>query len=322
MKLVTYISEEQPTATLGMLVENDEAVVALQAVHCRTESVEHPVLSSMQSLIEAGDMGLALAKACAGKARTGEIRRTDQLQLLAPLPCPVQIRDCLCFEEHLLRSMEAATQLTGQAPSLNQVAMLETFHQQPIYYKANRFAVVGPDVDVVWPAYSKMMDYELELGMVLGRTGRDICLEDARKHIFGYTIFNDLSARDAQLAEMAGQLGPCKGKDFDGANVMGPCIVTADEFDPENARMTVLINGETIAEGNSGTMYHKFEDLIAYISRSETLHAGEILGSGTVGKGSGLEMGRLLQAGDVVELTVDGIGTLRNRILTSPTQDK
>ena len=158
--------------------------------------------------------------------------------------------------------------------------------------------------------------------MVLGRTGRDICLEDARKHIFGYTIFNDLSARDAQLAEMAGQLGPCKGKDFDGANVMGPCIVTADEFDPENARMTVLINGETIAEGNSGTMYHKFEDLIAYISRSETLHAGEILGSGTVGKGSGLEMGRLLQAGDVVELTVDGIGTLRNRILTSPTQDK
>ena len=161
------------------------------------------------------------------------------------------------------------------------------------------------------------MDYELEIGMVLGRTGVKISREQAGEYIFGYTIFNDLSARDTQLLEMEGQLGPTQGKDFDGGNVFGPCIVTADEFSPDDARMTVRVNGEVRSEGRSGDMMYSFEDLIAYISRDETLYAGEILGSGTVGGGCGLEAGKLLESGDVVELEIEGIGSLRNRIIAS-----
>ena len=317
MKLVTFTSSRSGPAILGGLTAGEDTVVDLQAVRRRHASTDHPALESMQHLIESGAEGLALAQNCLASAEAAECIPVGDVRLLAPLPVPIQIRDCLCFEEHLVRSLEAASRLTGKEPSERQQAMFRTFRQQPIYYKANRFAVVGPDVDVVWPAYSELMDYELELGMVLGRTGRNITPEQAGDYIFGYTIFNDLSARDTQLVEMEGQLGPAKGKDFDGANIMGPCIVTADEFDPNNAQMRVRINGEVIAEGNSGTMYHSFFDLIAFISRDETLHAGEILGSGTVGKGSGLEVGRLLASGDVVELEVEGIGVLKNRILSA-----
>ena len=180
---------------------------------------------------------------------------------------------------------------------------------------------MGPDHEVRWPAYSQLMDYELEMGMVLGRTGVNISREGAGDYIFGYTIFNDLSARDTQMIEMVGGLGPTKGKDFDGANVLGPCIVTADEFDPNNANMRVRVNGELRSEGNSRTMLYRFEDLIAYISRDETLHAGEILCSGTVGGGCGLEQGKFLASGDVVELEIEGIGVLRNRIVSAARAD-
>lgn len=173
------------------------------------------------------------------------------------------------------------------------------------------------DYHVRWSAYSKLMDYELEMTMVLGQTGVNIDRDDAGAYVFGYTIFNDLSARDTQFAEMVGGLGPTKGKDFDGANVLEPCIVTADEFDPYAARMTVRVNGEVRSEGDSRTMRYRFEDLIAYISRDETLHAGEILCSGTVGGGCGMEQGRLLESGDVVELEIEGIGVLRNRIVSA-----
>ena len=152
------------------------------------------------------------------------------------------------------------------------------------------------------------------MGMVLGRGGRNIPASTAADHIFGYTIFNDFSARDVQGPEMA-SLGPSKSKDFDGGNVFGPCIVTADEFDPADTGMSVRINGEVVSAGRSGTMHYSFAELIAYISQDETLHTGEIICSGTVGMGSGLETGRYLAHGDTVELSIDGIGTLRNRVL-------
>ena len=115
---------------------------------------------------------------------------------------------------------------------------------------------------------------------------------------------------------MAGQLGPAKGKDFDTGNVFGPWIVTADELgDPYQLQMTARVNGEVWGGGSSSAMHHRFEDLIAFISQSETLHAGEIIGSGTVGTGCGLELGRFLQSGDVVELEIERIGVLRNRFV-------
>ena len=160
-----------------------------------------------------------------------------------------------------------------------------------------------------------MLDYELELACVIGRAGRDIPVNQAGAHIFGYTIFNDLSARDAQGREMAGQLGPAKGKDFDTGNVFGPWIVTADAIgDAQDLDMAVRVNGERRGGGNSRDMHHGFADIIAFISQSETLYPGEILGSGTVGTGCGLEIGRYLEDGDEIELEIENIGVLRNVI--------
>ena len=192
---------------------------------------------------------------------------------------------------------------------------IDTFNRQPIYYKGNRFAVIGPDDDVIWPSYSKAMDFELELACYIGRKGRDIPRDKARDYILGYTIFNDMSARDAQAIEMVGMLGPAKSKDFDTGNVMGPCLVTADEIgDPYDLNMIARVNGEEWGRGNTRDMRWQFEDLIAHISRSETLYPGEVLGSGTVGNGCGLEQLRFLKPDDVIELEIDGIGILRTRV--------
>jgi 2-keto-4-pentenoate hydratase/2-oxohepta-3-ene-1,7-dioic acid hydratase in catechol pathway len=160
------------------------------------------------------------------------------------------------------------------------------------------------------------MDFELEFGCYIGKAGCDIAKEKAREHIFGYTLFNDFSARDEQTKEMAGQLGPGKGKDFDGGNAMGPCLVTADELtDPYRLTMAVRVNGEEWGRGNSSDMHWTFEDCIAHASRAETVFPGEFFGSGTVGNGCGLEQLRFLQSGDTVELEVEGIGILRNRVV-------
>jgi 2-keto-4-pentenoate hydratase/2-oxohepta-3-ene-1,7-dioic acid hydratase in catechol pathway len=313
MRLVTFRRHSEREERLGALDRTSGHVVDLAAVQARRGRESAPALRSMQDLIEAGSPGLDLAEECLAAANTAEMLDRAAVTLLAPLPVPVQIRDCLCFEEHLLGALAAFERLGQPVPALT-VSMLETFRRRPIWYKANRFAVVGPDVEVVWPRYSSVMDYECEMAAVIGVGGRDIPKARAASHIFGFTIFNDLSARDAQT-EMAGGLGPAKSKDFDGANVFGPSIVTCDEFDPYDARMIVRVNGEKRSEGTSGAMKYRFEDLIAFISECETLHAGEILCSGTVGGGCGLEQGRFLEPGDVVELEIEGIGRLATRIM-------
>jgi 2-keto-4-pentenoate hydratase/2-oxohepta-3-ene-1,7-dioic acid hydratase in catechol pathway len=240
---------------------------------------------------------------------------------------PPQMRDCLCFELHLKQAFASARKITAmQGPDPEQaLAEIERsgpppapaiFYKQPIYYKANRFAVIGTDEEVVWPAYSKFLDFELEFGVFMKDKVTDAPKEGALKHVFGYTIFNDMSARDAQALEMEGRLGPAKGKDFDTGNPMGPCLVTADEIsDPYNLTMIARVNGEEWGRGSSSTMYWRFEDLISYISRSETLYPGEFLGSGTVGNGCGLEHMRFIKPGDVIELEVERIGVLRNRVV-------
>ena len=155
--------------------------------------------------------------------------------------------------------------------------------------------------------------------MFLGKGGKNFSRSDAHEAIFGYCIFNDFSARDAQIREMQGQLGPAKGKDFDTGNAMGPWLVTADEIpDPYNLVMIARINGEEWSRGNSREMHHQFEDILLHASKDETLYAGEFFGSGTVGGGCGLELGRFLQAGDVIELEVEGLGTLANTLVSLP----
>jgi 2-keto-4-pentenoate hydratase/2-oxohepta-3-ene-1,7-dioic acid hydratase in catechol pathway len=226
----------------------------------------------------------------------------DQAHLLAPLR-PRTLRDFLAFEGHL---KNAYRNLGRDIPP--------EWYEIPAYYKGLPDTVVGPDTEVSWPAYSDELDHELELAAVIGRTVKDVPAEDAESCIFGYTIWNDLSARDVQRREGAVGMGPGKAKDWDGSNVLGPCIVTADELDAGNLAMRVRVNGETWGESSSAEMHHTFADMIAYASQAQTLYPGEVFGSGTAPGGSGLELDRWLQPGDIVELDIEGIGVLRNRI--------
>ncbi|MGC1778108.1 MAG: fumarylacetoacetate hydrolase family protein [Xanthobacteraceae bacterium] len=327
MRLVTF--RNKSAERLGALVRDDAQIVDLELAFTARGGGSAPALGSMQALIAAGEAGLSQAKSAIDVALrdgTGVVAAASA-QVLAPLPIPPQMRDFLCFEKHLIQAFGQARRVRAAATPDPEAAMREMeakgvlavpeiWYERPIFYKPSRFAVSGPNQDVVWPRYSKIMDYELEFCCVIGMPGRDISRVDARKHIFGYTIFNDFSARDEQVIEMPGQLGPGKGKDFDNSNPVGPCIVTADEIpDPYSLTMVVRVNGEERGRGNSSEMHWKFEDCIAHVSRDETLHPGEILCSGTVGNGSGLEIGKFLNAGDVVELDVEKIGVLRNRVL-------
>jgi 2-keto-4-pentenoate hydratase/2-oxohepta-3-ene-1,7-dioic acid hydratase in catechol pathway len=316
MKLATFTTQEDSISRVGVVTGDGGTLVDLGTA-LASAGFDPRSASSMQDVIEGGADCLAMIRTAIASF-AGEPVPISKATLLAPLPRPVQMRDCMCFEEHLVGSSQAAMRLQGRTePSERSLKMHEIFKLRPIYYKANRMAVTGPDTDVHWPAYSQLMDYELEMACVIGKAGRDIPREEARAHIFGFTIFNDFSARDTQGPEMESGLGPSKSKDFDGANALGPWIVTIDEFYPDNAAMTVRVNGEVRSVGNSVTMTVKFEDLIAFISTSETLHAGEILGSGTVGGGCGLEAGKLLADGDVIELEIEGIGVLRNRVFAA-----
>jgi 2-keto-4-pentenoate hydratase/2-oxohepta-3-ene-1,7-dioic acid hydratase in catechol pathway len=262
-----------------------------------------PGFSSVLEIVEGGSN--AIDRAHESLKRSPTVLAVGNVRLLAPIPHPPQMRDFLCFEQHLLQAFKAI----GKNPP-------QAWYERPIFYHPNRFSVCGPDTEVPWPSYTERLDFELEFGCYIGKPGKDIPKERAREHIFGYTIFNDFSARDEQTKEMAGQLGPGKGKDFDNANAMGPCLVTADELrDPYRLEMKVRVNGEEWGRGNSRDMHWKFEDCIAHASRSETLHSGEFFGSGTVGNGCGLEQLKFLKPNDVVELEVEGIGVLRNKVV-------
>jgi 2-keto-4-pentenoate hydratase/2-oxohepta-3-ene-1,7-dioic acid hydratase in catechol pathway len=246
-----------------------------------------------------GDMVSFIA---AGAPAAGERRPVDGARLLAPLR-PRSLRDFLAFEGH----MQAALSRLGRP-------IPEEWYEVPAYYKGLPDTVIGPDEEIPWPAWIERLDHELELGAVIGRRCRDVSAGEAVECIFGYTIWNDVSARDVQARELPIGMGPGKAKDWDGSNVLGPCLVTADELAADDLRMLVRVNGEVWGEDSTATMHWSFGDMIAYASRSQTLHPGELLGSGTATGGSGLELDRRLEPGDLVELEVDGIGVLRNRI--------
>ena len=161
-----------------------------------------------------------------------------------------------------------------------------------------------------------MLDYELEFAAVIGQKGTNIAREAAWDYIAGYMVFNDVSARDIQSREMGGMLGPTKGKDMDTGNVFGPYLVTPDEFDPRHDHvMTARINQEEWSRGFTSMMNHDFADIIHYISQCETLYPGDVIGSGTVPTGCGIELKKFIQPGDVVELEVAGLGILKNRFV-------
>jgi 2-keto-4-pentenoate hydratase/2-oxohepta-3-ene-1,7-dioic acid hydratase in catechol pathway len=326
MRLVTFVGADQRLRA-GALVDADRSVIDLETAAQAVKGADSRSLASVQSLIEGGAAALELAREAVDRAPpTSRVDRAA-VRLRAPIQPPPQIRDCSCFELHLKQSFAAARRVRVRREPDPEAAfqaldttaddrVIETARRQPIYYKANRFAVIGADDDVMWPAYSRALDFELEWGCYIAKPTKDAAVETAGDAIFGYTIFNDVSARDAQMLEMPGQLGPAKSKDFDTGNVMGPCLVTADEIpDPYNLTMIARVNGEEWGRGNTGDAMWTFEQVIAHISRSETLHPGEFLGSGTVGNGSGVEHLRYLKPDDVVELEVEKLGVLRTRFV-------
>ena len=223
--------------------------------------------------------------------------------LCAPLPNPPSLRDFIAFEEHI-----AATSKKRGQP------IPPEWYKAPVYYKGNHRTIIGPDEDLLWPLDTSKLDYELELACVIGRQGRDVSERDAAAYIAGYTIMNDFSARDVQFQEMACRLGPAKGKDF--ATAIGPCLLTPDEIPDLNAlEMIARVNGEVWSRGRFGTIHWSFSQMIAHVSRGENIYPGDLFGSGTVGGGCGLEMDRYLKPGDVVELEIQPIGVLRNRVI-------
>lgn len=279
MKYVTYEAPGTPGPRVGYL---DDGVV-----------------------VDVGFDGDMVAFIGAG-APVGTTRAVTDAVLRAPLR-PRTLRDFLAFEGHLLNVF----------PALGK-AIPEEWYQVPAYYKGLPDTVIGPEDVIPWPAYTQRLDHELELAAVIGRPGKDIPESTALDHVFGYTIWNDLSARDVQSRELPVSMGPGKAKDWDGSNVLGPCLVTPDELDPHDVDLEVRINGERWGGANTRDMHHTFESMIAYASQSLTLHAGEVLGSGTATGGSGAELGRWLEAGDVIEMEASGIGLLRNTVGPRP----
>ena len=193
------------------------------------------------------------------------------------------------------------------------------WYEIPVYYKGNTKSFIGNGAAIPWPSFTEKLDYELELAAVIGRDGKNIKEENAWDHVFGFTILNDVSARDIQRKEMSVRLGPSKSKDF--CSVIGPCIVTADELKDKMLKgkgllMTAEINASEWSRGYSGEGYHSFSQMISFASKDEWLMASDLIGSGTVGTGCGLELDQWIAPGDQVKLTVEGIGSLENPIST------
>lgn len=222
---------------------------------------------------------------------------------LCPLDGAASLRDFLAFEDHVLRG---AKRRGTEVPAY--------WYEAPIYYKGNHRELLGPDEDCEWPSYTEHLDFELELAAILGEGDRDIDASEAGELIFGFTVFNDFSARDIQAREVSAWLGPAKGKDF--ANAFGPCIVTADEIGSEpDLEMVCRVNGEEWGRSRSSAMHWSWADMISHVSQGEDVWPGDVYGSGTPGGCCGLDIERRLSPGDLVELEIEKIGTLRNRVI-------
>ena len=324
MKLATFKSGGQEK--IGLVHGGDTLLFDLAAAASRGGGT-NPAFTSMLALIDAGEVALEQAAKLFDQHGKDESLSVPVAgaEILAPVPEPRQMRDGMSFPLHILQAPRGQLKLAARARNdMAELARIEAeplgelpevYRKQPIYYITNRFSVRGTNTTVKWPRYSEVMDYELEFGIITKNKGANISAAKAKDHIFGYTIFNDFSARDAQRIEMEGRLGPAKGKSFDGGNVMGPWIVTPDEIgDPYKLKMEARVNGKTRSQGISEGMLFPFEEIIAHVSQDETLMPGEFIGSGTVGNGCGLELGWYLEHGDTIELEVEKIGILKNRV--------
>ena len=324
MKLATFQVQTQ-IGTFNRIgaVQSDNSIVDLSSAYAALKShegepqpyrlAEALLPPDMKSFIEAGPTALKEAGRAVDyvlekrpeQGSQGEKLRFSlaDVSLCSPLPRPNSLRDFLVFEGHFRRAYDAMGIETPRA-----------LYDMPVYYKGNPSSIVGHGEDVEWPSYTEKLDYELEIAMVIGKQGRDITTEDAGEYIFGFSCLDDFSARDIQAEEMSARLGPAKGKDF--ASAIGPWIVTTDEIgDYHSLGMIARINGEEWSRDNCRDMHHSWERMIQHVSAEETIYPTDVFGSGTATGGCGLELDRWLQPGDVVEIEIEKVGVLRNRVV-------
>jgi 2-keto-4-pentenoate hydratase/2-oxohepta-3-ene-1,7-dioic acid hydratase in catechol pathway len=278
------------------------------------------VLDGPPGMAELLDGGLAALLEAGGAG--GEVVPTRRVRFLPPLH-PPSVRDFVAFEEHVegvVRSVADDARVPAE------------WYDAPTFYFTNPHTLLGAHDDVAMPPGSSMLDFECEVAAVVGREGRDLHPDQARSAIAGYAVLNDWSARDLQRAEMRVGLGPAKGKDF--ASTLGPWLVTADEFSDRHdddgflpLEMSVAVNGTVVGHDLLSNMSWRFADLLAYASRGSVVRPGDVLGSGTCGNGgclaelwgrSGVLEPAPLAVGDVVTMTVEGLGSTRNRIVPGP----
>ena len=311
MKLLTYETDKGPRC--GVLqAENIVDVTGLVG------SNGH-IIRDVRGLLELGDSPIERVREALDKDTSASRLPLSGTKLLSPIVQPPTVRDFIVFEEH------ASSQGTRE-PN-------EVWYRMPVFYFSNPLCIYGPDAEIPFPSASSQFDYELEIGCVIGKEGRDVPAADAMDHIAGFTLFNDWSSRDLQVDEMAFGLGPAKGKDT--ASSIGPWLVTTDEMLPYlkdgrlDLRCQVRVNGQDwLKDGSAKDAYFSFADMIERASKDSRIVPGDIIGSGTVGGGSireairkGYEGARFLEPGDVVEHEVEVIGVLRGTLGPKPELD-
>lgn len=321
MKLVTYLRDEA-----------DQLAILVDGLLYNTQELHPDLPNNMQMFLLMWEEVIDIARHVDEQLKSGQHVGSakgipyESVQVLAPVPFPTSCRDGYAFRQHV-----------AAARRNRKVEMIPEFDQYPIFYFTNHNAIQGPGKVYCMPDHFEQLDFELEAAIVICKAGRNIPAEEADEYIGGFMIMNDLSARTLQMEEMKLNLGPAKGKDF--STVIGPMLVTPDELEAFLApakpghtgknyslKMTCKVNGVLVSEGNMGDMDWTFAEIIERCAYGVNLLPGDIIGSGTVGTGCFLELNgtarlqdanyqeQWLQPGDVVEMEIEGLGTLQSTI--------
>jgi 2-keto-4-pentenoate hydratase/2-oxohepta-3-ene-1,7-dioic acid hydratase in catechol pathway len=266
--------------------------------------------------------GQAVLDAAAGVLASGvpAVALADAA-VLAPI-LPPRMRNFSVYEGHIKQAVKASATLRAGRVAAAAMAAAKlnrppgSWYRAPQYYKGNHLSVAGPYDDIRRPVKTQQLDYEIELAVVVGTSGRDLAVSEAMSHVYGYLLLDDVSARDLLVPEIFGRLGPAKGKDFDTGNVLGPWLVTADEIpDPTAMTGTVTVNGTLMATCVTSDMHFTIAEMVARASEGETIVPGEVFGTGCCTNGAGLEQMFFLSDGDLVELEMGVLGAQRNRVV-------
>lgn len=294
MKLVTFSPLPSGQPRPGILA--GQRIIDIPAALGDSEAT-----STMLGLIRAGAPMLEKLRSLAAKKDAATVALADA-KLHAPIPRPS--KNVFCVGWNYLEHFEEGAKKLHDDRELP---------RHPVFFSKVPTAVNGPYDSIPFPAkVSTSMDWEVELGLVVGTGGKDIAEADAMRHVFGYTVINDVSIRDVQRRH-GNQWH--KGKSFDGTCPMGPCIVTADEIDPENLRVTCRVNGVTKQDSSTKFLFFKLPRLIAELSAGMSLEPGDILSTGTPqGVGYARTPPEFLKPGDLLETEIEGIGVLRNPV--------